>query len=178
MRYSRCTLYKEVISTESLHTKYRVSVSGLVVRVPGYRSKGPCSIPDATRFVRSSRSETGSTKFREYNWGLLEMKSSGSGLEDQEYGRRGSVTLTTWHPLSTNVGTDFSDKRRSFGRYGSLADSGHSLFCLFVLFIKGYQGGQTKELRTGHVACIGRCENLYMKHVNEIDLKRETHRAT
>jgi hypothetical protein len=28
---------------------------------------------------------------------LLGRKSSGSGLESQEYGRRGSVTPTTWH---------------------------------------------------------------------------------
>jgi hypothetical protein len=31
---------------------------------------------------------------------LLGRKSSGSGLENREYGRRDSVTLTTWHPLS------------------------------------------------------------------------------
>jgi hypothetical protein len=31
---------------------------------------------------------------------LLERKSSGSGLEIREYGRRGSVMLTKWHPLS------------------------------------------------------------------------------
>jgi hypothetical protein len=31
---------------------------------------------------------------------LLGKKSSGSGLESQEYGRRGSVTLTTWQLLS------------------------------------------------------------------------------
>jgi hypothetical protein len=28
---------------------------------------------------------------------LLERKSSGSGLENQDYGRRGSSALTTWH---------------------------------------------------------------------------------
>jgi hypothetical protein len=43
---------------------------------------------------------------------LLGKKSSGSGLENREYGRRGSVTLTTWYPLPENVGTNFSDKRR------------------------------------------------------------------
>jgi hypothetical protein len=46
---------------------------GLVVRVLGYRSGGPGSIPGTTRFLKkkkrktSSGSETGSTQPREYN---------------------------------------------------------------------------------------------------------------
>jgi hypothetical protein len=40
---------------------------GLVVRVPGYRSRGSGSIPGATR--RNSESGTGSTQPREYNPG-------------------------------------------------------------------------------------------------------------
>jgi hypothetical protein len=59
---------------------------------------------------------------------LLERKSSVSGLESREYGRRGSVTLTMWRPLSSKVGNNFTDKRRSLGRYSSLADSGHGFF--------------------------------------------------
>jgi hypothetical protein len=43
-------------------------VCGLVVRVPGYTSRGPVSIPVLLDF-QSSRSGTGSTQPREYNWG-------------------------------------------------------------------------------------------------------------
>jgi hypothetical protein len=40
---------------------------GLVVRIPGYISRGPGSILGATRFSENCGSGTGSTQPREYN---------------------------------------------------------------------------------------------------------------
>jgi hypothetical protein len=104
-----------------------------VVRVLGYRSGGPGSIPGTTR-KKSGGSGTGSTRPREYKWGATWQKSSGSCLENREYGRRDPSRWPrgTLYPQKLAI-TSPTRGGRSVGIVRSRTQTmefGVSLFCL------------------------------------------------
>jgi hypothetical protein len=68
---------------------------------------------------------------------LSKKKSSGSCLENREYGRRGTTALTTRHP-SIRKSWHYADKRRSIVRYSSFADSSHGIIIIIIIYLYYY----------------------------------------
>jgi hypothetical protein len=134
--YSSIPSVENFIYSDLLSIKYRLC--GLVIRVSGYRSRGPGF--DSRRYQISWEVvglERGPLSLERIIEELLEWKVAAPVLKTEINGRRGSLVLTTWHPLSAKVSTSFANKRRPLGRYSSLADyKPRSLFFLFFIVYK------------------------------------------
>jgi hypothetical protein len=90
---------------------------GLVVGVPGYRYGGPGFDSRALQGKKKVVGlERGPLSLVSTTEELLGRKSSGSGLESREYGRRDSSRWPRGTFYPKNVSTNFADKRRSLGR--------------------------------------------------------------
>jgi hypothetical protein len=87
---------------------------------------------------------------------LLRRKSSGSGLENREYGRKGSVKLSTWHKMAP---TSLTSSGRSVGIVRSriqATELGYLYQCIISMRLNIIRGTFVRHSRHSHIIVLTR----------------------
>jgi hypothetical protein len=101
-----------------------------MVRVPGYRSRGPSYSRHYHIFREVVGLERGPLSLVSTTEELLGRKSGGSCLENRDYARGNPPRWPRGTLYPQNFGTNFADKV-SLVRYSSLANEGHRVWFVF-----------------------------------------------
>jgi hypothetical protein len=111
----RLTPSKNLLPVQ-LNNNNKHRLCGQVIRVPGYRSKGPGLDSRYYIFWEVVGLERGPLSLVSTTEELLGGKSRGSGLENREYNSTDTLWWTRNNPLSAKLGSNFAKIRRSLGR--------------------------------------------------------------
>jgi hypothetical protein len=81
-----------------------------------------------------------------------------------------------WHPLSTKVSNLFANKRRSLGRYSSLADSDNGFFISFWFCVKVTEYEDKQGLRNAWMELRMMYHELVVVYIFKVIFKQNNYK--